>query len=63
MAGLYPAVIALIGAAAFVVGRNAVNDLPAALFTAGCLLLLFYTRLHPLIYIGAGAVFGLIFYL
>ena len=62
MAGLYPAVIALIGSAAIVVGRNAVIDLPGALFAAVCLLLLFFTPVHPLIIIGAGAVFGIIFY-
>ncbi len=63
LSGLYPAVIALIGAAAVVVGRNAVTDLPGALFAAASLLLLLYTRFHPLIFIGAGAIFGLIVYL
>ncbi len=63
MAGLHPAVIALIGLAAYVIGKNAVVDLPGALFAAACFLLLLFTRLHPLCYVAAGAVFGLIFYL
>lgn len=60
--GLHPAVIALIGTAALVVGKSSINDIPAAIFAAGCLLALLFTRLHPLLLIGAGAVFGLIFY-
>lgn len=63
LAGLFPAVIALIGSAAIVVGRNAIADLPGAIFAAASLLLLLYTRFHPLIFLGAGAVFGLIVYL
>lgn len=63
LAGLYPAVIALIGSAAVVVGRNAIADLPGALFALTCFLILLSTRFHPLILVGTGAVFGLIVYL
>lgn len=63
MAGIHPAVIALIALAAYVVGRNAIVDLPGILFAAACFLLLVFTRLHPLLFIAAGAVFGLVVYL
>ncbi|MEW5919695.1 MAG: chromate transporter [Bacillota bacterium] len=63
LAGIHPAVIALMGLAAVVVGKSAIVDLPGALFAAVCFLLLLYTRLHPLLFVGAGAIFGLVYYL
>lgn len=62
LTGLHPAVTALIGAAAVVVGKSAITDLPGVIFALVCLLLLLFTRIHPLLLIGAGALFGIIFY-
>ena len=61
--GIHPAVIALIGLAAYVIGVNSIIDIKSALIGVGALLLLTFTKIHPLLLIAAGAVAGLIFYL
>jgi chromate transporter len=60
--GIHPAVLSLIGLAAFVVGKNAIIDITSAAIAAGALLLLIYTRVHPLILLAIGAAAGMIFY-
>lgn len=63
MVGIQPAVIALIGFAAFVVGESAIIDLYSILITLAAFLLLFLTKIHPLLLIGLGALSGIIIYL
>ncbi len=62
LTGIHPAVIALIGFAAIVVGESAMVDLKSWAITAGCLALLFLRGTHPLLLIALGAVAGLILY-
>ncbi|MGI6317528.1 MAG: chromate transporter [Dethiobacteria bacterium] len=61
--GIHPAVLALIGLAAYVVGVNSIVDIKSALIGGGALTLLIFTRIHPLMLIALGAVAGTMFYL
>lgn len=63
LSGIHPAVLALIGLAAFVVGKSALIDFKSTAIAVGCLLLLLFTRVHPLLLIALGAVAGLLIYL
>ena len=60
--GVHPAVLSLIGLAAYLVGGNAIIDLKSAAIAAGALFLLMFTRVHPLILIAIGAAAGIILY-
>lgn len=61
--GLHPAVISLIVLAAITLGQSAVIDLKSCLIFVACLLLLLFTKTHPLFLIALGAAAGLLFYL
>ncbi len=61
--GLHPAVISLIVLAAIALGQSAVIDLKSCLIFGAGLLLLLFTRVHPLFLIALGAAAGLLFYL
>ncbi|MGI6327488.1 MAG: chromate transporter [Dethiobacteria bacterium] len=61
--GIHPAVLALIGLAAYVVGIHSIIDIKSALIGGGSLMLLIFTRIHPLILIALGAVAGTVLYL
>jgi chromate transporter len=58
-AGLIPVTIGLVAAGAYVIARSADTSLAALLITLITAAALFYTRLHPLVFLAAGAVFGL----
>jgi chromate transporter len=58
-AGLIPVTIGLVAAAAFIIARAADTSLVAFLITAATTVALLYTRLHPLLFMGAGAALGL----
>lgn len=58
-AGLIPVTIGLVAAGAFVVARAAGTSLMAFAVIAVTALALFYTRLHPLLFMAAGAALGL----
>ncbi len=60
--GIRPSIIALISLAAFVIGQSSIIDWKSALLAAGCLPLLIFTRLNPLVLIGLGAVAGILLY-
>lgn len=60
--GIHPAVLSLIGLAAFLIGKNAIIDMKSAAVAAGGLLLLMFTRVHPLILLAIGAVAGMLLY-
>ncbi len=61
--GIHPAVLALIGMAAYVIGVNSIFDLKSALIGGASLMLLVYKRVHPLALLALGAAAGIIFYL
>ncbi len=63
MDGIQPAVIALIGFAAYVVGESAFTDWIGFLIALPALLLILLTKIHPLLIIGLGALAGIIIYL
>ncbi|HHU75468.1 MAG TPA: chromate transporter [Firmicutes bacterium] len=60
--GIHPAVLSLIVLAAFVLGGEAMIDLQSYTVAAVSLILLFYTRMHPIILIILGAAAGIILY-
>jgi chromate transporter len=62
LSDLKPAVIALISLAAFVLGKSAIIDLTTSLITVASLLLLSFSRIHPLAVIGLSALAGLLLY-
>ncbi len=62
LVGIQPAVIALIGLAAFVIGENALLDLSSVLIAVAAFLLLLLTKTHPLLVIVLGALVGIIIY-
>ncbi len=61
--GIQPAVIALIGLAAYVIGESALLDLSSVLIALAAFLVLFLTKIHPLLLIGLGALVGIMVYL
>lgn len=61
--GIHPAVISLITLAAFVLGNEAMLDLKSYLIFGAGLLLLMFTKIHPLLLIVLAAAAGLFFYL
>ncbi len=61
--GIQPAVIALIGLAAFVIGQSAFIDFPSVLIALAGFAAIFLINIHPLLLIGLGAVAGMIIYL
>jgi len=63
LSGIHPAVLALIGLAAAVVGKSTIIDLKSTALASCCLALLLFTRVHPLLLIALGAVAGLALYL
>jgi chromate transporter len=58
-AGLNPLTIGLVGSTAFVLAREVDTSIAATALTLGTAALLIFTRLHPLIFLGAGAVLGI----
>jgi chromate transporter len=60
--GIHPAVLSLIALAAFLVGKNAIVDLKSAALAGAALLLLMFTRVHPLILLAIGAAAGMLLY-
>lgn len=60
---LRPAVLALIALAAIMVGKSAVTDAGSVVLACGCLALMLFTRINPLLLIALGAAAGLIIYL
>lgn len=58
-AGLVPVTIGLVAAGAYVIARSADTSLAALLITLTTAAALFYTRLHPLLFLAAGAALGL----
>ena len=58
-AGLIPITIGLVAAGAYVIARSADTSVMAFLITTGTAAALFCTRLHPLLFLAAGAAFGL----
>lgn len=61
--GIQPAVIALIGLAAFVIAQSAFVDLPTVLIALAGFAAIFLINIHPLLLIGLGALAGIIIYL
>jgi len=59
---LRPAVLALIALAAITVGKSAVTDAGSFLIAGGCLALMLFSRINPLLLIALGAAAGLIIY-
>lgn len=57
-AGLNPLTIGLIGSTAYVLARAVDTHITAAALTLGTAAMLTMTRLHPLIFLGAGAALG-----
>ena len=57
-AGLIPVTIGLVAAGAYVIARAADVSVVAFAITLGTTLVVFYTRLHPLVPLGAGAALG-----
>ena len=60
LTGIYPAVIALIGLAVFVIAEGAIIDIKTFLIGIICFLLLLLTRIHPLLLLGLGALMGVL---
>ena len=58
-AGLIPVTIGLVAAGAYVIARSADTSIAALLITLVTATALFYTRLHPLLFMAAGAALGL----
>jgi chromate transporter len=58
-AGLIPVTIGLVAAGAYVIARTADTSAAAFLITISTAIALFYTRLHPLLFLAAGAAVGL----
>ncbi len=63
MEGIHPAVISLIVLAAFILGKDVMIDLKSYLIFGAGLVLLLFTRTHPLLLIALGATAGLLLYL
>lgn len=62
LSDVQPAVIALISLAALLLGKEVLLDLTALAIAIGSFLLLRFSRVHPFLIIGLGALVGLIIY-
>jgi chromate transporter len=56
--GLVPITIGLVAAAAFVLARAADRSIVAALVTLGTAAAVYFTRIHPLLFLAVGAALG-----
>jgi chromate transporter len=57
--GLVPVMVGLVAASAYVIAKAAVGSIPALALTLFSALALYLTSVHPLVFLGAGALFGL----